>query len=161
MPRSNGCSGTTDRGCTRPSAISAQLSSSSKKSLNSPSQPDRDGSTQPDESAKPVRLSATRSEGKVNLTSEVSLLVKVFDRKGNVISQDARLQKLEFPSVPGQSGPRATTTALPISIPSAIPAARIRFALRVDSTGKIGTNNYFLADPQTLEDTSIGLTRKP
>jgi hypothetical protein len=96
-----------------------------------------------------------------NLTSEVSLLVKVFDRKGNVISKDARLQKLEFPSVPGQSGPKATTTALPISIPSAITAARIRFALRVDSTGKIGTNNFFLADPKTLEDPSIGLKRKP
>lgn len=46
MPRWSGCSGTTDRECTPPSNISAQLSSSSKRTLgNTPSQHDREGST--------------------------------------------------------------------------------------------------------------------
>ncbi len=46
MPRSTGCSGTTDRGCTRRSTISAQLSSSRKQTpKQSSSQPDRDDVT--------------------------------------------------------------------------------------------------------------------
>src|SRR5271170_5226951 len=46
MSPSTGCSGTTDQGCTPPSAISAQLSLNSKRTLeNSPSEPDREGPT--------------------------------------------------------------------------------------------------------------------
>jgi hypothetical protein len=35
---------------------------------------------------------------------------------------------------------------LPVTVPTATPAARIRFVLRSDSTGKVGADNVFLVD---------------
>ena len=91
------------------------------------------------------------------VTTELSLLVESFDRKGKLLSTQARIENLAVPADASNAKPARMTTNLPITISTAPPAARIRFAIRVEPSGKIGTNNFFFVDPKTLQDSSIGL----
>jgi hypothetical protein len=46
---------------------------------------------------------------------------------------------------------------LPVTIATVAPAARVRFVVRADANGKLGAENFFLVDKNTITDPATGL----
>jgi hypothetical protein len=91
------------------------------------------------------------------LSADVTTLVESFDRKGKLLDRSAKITTLEVEAAPGQMLPSKPVIALTETVSTKPPAARLRFVVRVNGTGKIGAQNYFLVDPKTLSDPNTGL----
>jgi VWFA-related protein len=91
-----------------------------------------------------------------HLTANITLYVESFDRKGKLLQRTAKVLTLQR----GEAQTLDGGIPLSTSISTAAPAARIRFILRLESNGKIGTNNFYLTDPATFADPATGLHEK-
>jgi VWFA-related protein len=85
-----------------------------------------------------------KPDGSEKPSSELTVLVESFDRKGKLLQQNAHLFTVHLlPGVAtGPSDPRSIK--VPVVIPTSTPAARIRFIVRANGNGKIGAENFFL-----------------
>ena len=89
------------------------------------------------------------------LIGDVTLITLSYDRFGKIVARNGRVVSLHLaPMPPGQVENR--TVQLATVLPQ-IPAARMRFVVRANTNGKIGTDNLFLVDPGTLKDPVTGL----
>jgi len=91
------------------------------------------------------------------LESEVTVFIESFDRKGKLLDRKAYLANLHVPATAGQTAPSLPTVSIRQNIPTKAPAARLRFVVRLNANGKIGTENFFLVDQRTLADPATGL----
>jgi len=90
------------------------------------------------------------------LTAEVALLAESFDRKGKSLKHVAKVLTAESPAQ-SSSGSQPAGLTLHITIPTQSPAARLRFVVRMNRSGKLGADNFFLVDKKNLNDPSTGL----
>jgi VWFA-related protein len=86
------------------------------------------------------------------LSAEIALLAESFDKKGKSLNHKAKVLTAE-----STSGSQATGLTLHITIPTQSPAARLRFVVRMNHSGKLGTDNFFLVDKKNFNDPSTGL----
>jgi VWFA-related protein len=97
-------------------------------------------------------------QGKVS--ADITVLVESFDRKGKLLSRIANSYNQEIAANAAGTAPAAGSINLPAIIPTAAPAARIRFVVRSNANGKLGADNFFLVDRKTLADPTTGTTTK-
>ncbi len=95
-----------------------------------------------------------RSDSPRERSSDIALLVESFDRKGKMLNRVADILTVHLP--PADAASASDIVNMITSIPTALPAARLRFVVR-SSNGKLGATNIFLVDPKTLSDPAIGL----
>lgn len=96
------------------------------------------------------------AEADGRLTGEIDLIVVSFDRAGKVLDRSGKVIALHFPvSPPGRVESRTVTLA--VDSGAAANPARVRFVVRSHTNGRIGTENYFLVDRDSLKDPSAGL----
>ncbi|SNT32762.1 VWFA-related domain-containing protein [Granulicella rosea] len=98
---------------------------------------------------------AWKTDDAGKLTANIVLFVESFDRKGKLLQRTADTFHLNRPD-----GANDKEIRLSASIPTATPAARLRFVLRVEADGRMGANNFYLVDPATLDDPATGMNRK-
>lgn len=91
--------------------------------------------------------------------SNLLLVVESFDHKGKLLHNDGRVFGLVLPPQKEAAADTRTVT-LPLTVSTAPPAARLRVIVRANDTGKIGADNFFLVDRETLKDPSTGLIPK-
>jgi VWFA-related protein len=92
------------------------------------------------------------------LSAEIALLAESFDKKGKPLNHQAKVLTVE-----STSGSLTAELTLHITLPTQSPAARLRFVVRMDRSGKLGADNFFLVNKKSLNDPSTGLnptTRK-
>jgi len=102
--------------------------------------------------AEPLALEET--DGK--LTGQIDLIVLSFDRFGKALSKSGRVISLHLPALPAGTSENRKVT-INATVENTGTAARIRFVMRAHLTGRIGAENYFLADRNLLKDPSTGL----
>ena len=87
--------------------------------------------------------------------ADFMVFVESFDQKGKMLDRTAYTATESV-----ASNGAAPTKYLSISthIETAPPAARLRFVLRLNNTGKLGAANYYLVDPSTITDPRGGRT---
>jgi hypothetical protein len=90
-------------------------------------------------------------------SSELSVLVASFDKKGKVMKQSANIIKFDLPAVPAGATTDDSWVNVPETVSTAAPAARLRFVVRCNTNGKVGAENVFLVDRKTLSDPATGL----
>jgi VWFA-related protein len=92
--------------------------------------------------------------------ADLTVLVMSFDRSGKVLSSDAKLFTVKRP----QDAASGTRTPPAVNLSETVgtqpPAARLRFVVRVNGTGRIAAENFFLVDPGTLSRSSTGIDPK-
>jgi hypothetical protein len=89
------------------------------------------------------------------LTASVALLVESFDRKGKNLTHKMLIEKIGMreSAVPlVAAGPMVVLDA---TVPTGFPTARIRFVVRINRSGKLGADNFYLVDKKTLNDPSV------
>ena len=91
------------------------------------------------------------------LSAAISVLVESFDKKGKLLNRKGNINTVGLPASTTPLMPVAPTLAMPVTLPTGPPAARLRFVVRVNTSGKIGAVNLFLVDPKTLADPGTGL----
>jgi VWFA-related protein len=84
---------------------------------------------------------------------EVAIFVESFDRKDKLVNRAAHSLNLER----HDSANVDAAVEITATIPTQPPAARLRFVLRVGSSGKIGADNFYLVDRSNFADPSSGL----
>lgn len=89
--------------------------------------------------------------------SELTVFSASFDRKGKPLSRRAQLMTVQLPTLPAGVTRDDRMVNVPLTIPTASPAARLRFVVRSNANGKIGAENVFLVDRKTLSDPATGL----
>ncbi len=90
------------------------------------------------------------------MTGKVTVIAVSYDRAGKLLNQSGAVLSLQLAPLP--SG-KEDSRSIPVtaSLDTTPPAARIRFVVRSDANGKIGTGNLFLVDRETLKDPVTGL----
>jgi len=90
------------------------------------------------------------------LIGDTDLIVVSFDRKGKRLSSSGKVISLHLPPLPPDKieDRKVTVTAAIEDVGS---PARIRFVVRSHSSGRIGAENYFIADRNSRRDPSTGL----
>jgi VWFA-related protein len=91
-------------------------------------------------------------------SSEFTYLVEGFDKKGKLLSHSAQELAVHLPTLPENTAEKRNM-AFTVTVATASPVARVRFVVRSDGNGKIGTENYYLIAPTKLSDPATG--RKP
>jgi len=90
------------------------------------------------------------------LIGEVSLIVLSFDRTGKLLNRTGQVISLHLaPLRPGETESREVQVAT--SLDTRSPAARVRFIVLGNTNGRIGADNFFLVDRNTLKDSATGL----
>jgi VWFA-related protein len=90
-------------------------------------------------------------------SSELSVLVASFDKKGKMMKQSADIIRFDLPAVPAGATTDDSWVNVAETISTAAPAARLRFVVRCNTNGKVGAENVFLVDRKTLSDPATGL----
>jgi VWFA-related protein len=90
------------------------------------------------------------ASGPQRVTASVAMLVESFDRKGKNLFHKVVIEEVGLPVNAGSLNPAVPTVMLTGVVPTVAPAARIRFVVRVNRTGKLGADNFFLVDRKTL-----------
>lgn len=90
-------------------------------------------------------------------SSELSVLVASFDKKGKVVKESANIIKFDLPAVPAGATTDDRWVNVPETISTAAPVARLRFVVRCNTNGKVGAENIFLVDKKKLSDPATGL----
>lgn len=91
-----------------------------------------------------------QTDGANKLSANVTLLVESFDKKGKLLDRQGESTTVEVPRDPDAATPGTPWVTLLAKIPTKPPAARIRFVVRLDDSGKLGSSNFLLVDPATL-----------
>ncbi|MDR3745873.1 MAG: VWA domain-containing protein [Acidobacteriaceae bacterium] len=90
------------------------------------------------------------------MIGNVSLIVLSFDRTGKLLNRSGQVISLHLARL--QSGEtESRTVQIATSLDTRSPAARVRFIVLGDSNGKVGADNFFLVDRNTLKDSATGL----
>jgi len=90
------------------------------------------------------------ASGGARETSEITLLVSSYDKKGKLLHRDGRvIGFMRQPLLNNQIENR--TLHVQATIPTVSPASRARVVVRSNGNGKIGTGNYFLSDQNPTE----------
>jgi hypothetical protein len=90
------------------------------------------------------------------LRGDVTLIALTFDRAGKVLTKDGRVISLHLAALePGHAEDRSIHLTTPLN--TQLPMARVRIVIRSNSNGKIGGENLFLIDRNTLKDRETGL----
>lgn len=90
------------------------------------------------------------------LIGEVTLIVLSFDRTGKLLNRTGQVISLHLaPLRPGETESRKVQVAT--SLDTRSPAARVRFIVLGNTNGRIGADNFFLVDRNTLKDSATGL----
>jgi len=89
--------------------------------------------------------------------SELTVFGSSFDKKGNTLTRRAQLMTVQLPPLAEGITTDDRSVTVPLDLPTAPPAARLRFVVRSNSNGKIGADNLFLVDRKTLSDPATGL----
>jgi len=89
--------------------------------------------------------------------SELTVFAGSFDKKGNSLSRKAQLMTVQLPPLADGITTDDRSVSVPLNLPTAPPAARLRFVVRSNGNGKIGADNLFLVDRKTLSDPATGL----
>jgi len=76
--------------------------------------------------------------------AHVTLLAESFDKKNNVLSHEVKIVTAQAPAPSGEDSSTSTGLTLHINISTPPSAARLRFVVRMNHSGKLGTNNLFL-----------------
>ena len=90
-------------------------------------------------------------------TTHIALLAESFDKHGKMLQREAKIVSAQAPAQSAGGSAQSAGLKLHISIPTKSPAARLRLVVRMNSTGKLGADNFFLVDRKTLNDPSVGL----
>jgi len=89
------------------------------------------------------------ASGGARETSEITLLVSSYDKKGKLLHRDGHV--IGFTRQPLLNNQMENRTLhVQATIPTVSPASRVRVVVRSNGTGKIGTSNYFLSDQNPL-----------
>ncbi len=90
------------------------------------------------------------------LIGEVSLIVLSFDETGKLLNRTGKVISLHLARLqPGETEARKVQIAT--SLDTNTPAARVRFIVLGNTNGRIGADNFFLVDRNTLKDPATGL----
>jgi hypothetical protein len=92
-------------------------------------------------------------------STELALVADSFDRKGKLLQSSAHVSTFKLEMADGL--PKKPMLDVLETISTKEPVARIRFAIRQNATGKIGTQNVFLIDKNLLKDPETGLKSRP
>jgi VWFA-related protein len=95
-----------------------------------------------------VRVGPAPNQAKTMV--EITLLAQTFDKKGKRLDQKGRLLTIAVPPIVDPSKPDERMLELKISLPTGPPAARVRFVLRDNLSGKVGADNFFLVDKKLI-----------
>jgi VWFA-related protein len=88
--------------------------------------------------------------------TDLVLAVESFDRKGKMLAHSARTVHVTMKAA-AANGPDAVQVGLAVNLPTAPPAARVRFVVRSTENGKVGADNVFLIDRKLISDSVTGL----
>jgi VWFA-related protein len=89
-------------------------------------------------------------------SAEITVVTLSYDRKGKMLDHSARLMTVRMNSRPPADGPDRRSVAIPVTISTKAPAARLRFIVRTNANGKLGAENYFLVDRKMIADPASG-----
>jgi VWFA-related protein len=90
------------------------------------------------------------------LRGDVTLIALSFDRAGKILTKDGRVISLHLAALEaGHAEDRSIHLTTPLN--AQLPVARVRIVIRSNSNGKIGAENLFLTDRNTLKDRETGL----
>jgi VWFA-related protein len=90
------------------------------------------------------------------MIGEISLIVLSFDRNGKLLNRSGQVISLHLARLqPGETESRNVQVAT--SLDTRSPAARVRFIVLGNANGKIGADNFFLVDRNTLKDSATGV----
>ncbi len=89
--------------------------------------------------------------------SELTVFGASFDKKGKTLSRKAKLVTVQLPLLPAGVALDNRPVSVPVTLPTAPPAARLRIVVRSNANGKIAAQNIFLVDRKTLSDPATGL----
>jgi VWFA-related protein len=86
---------------------------------------------------------------------KLTLVAQTFDRNGKGLQRIARLVTATVPTETG-----AWKIELPVKLSTLSPAARVRFIVRDNATGKLAADNYFLVDDKTNKQSVVGTQKR-
>ena len=90
------------------------------------------------------------------LVGDVTLIALGFDKTGKVLTKDGRVVSLHLAAL--QEGhPEDRSIRLTTPLNTQLPIARVRIVIRSNVNGKIGAENLFLTDRNSLKDRDTGL----
>jgi VWFA-related protein len=90
------------------------------------------------------------------MIGDISLIVLSYDRTGKVLNTSGKVYSLRLAALqPGEVESRKVQIST--SLDTQAPAARMRFVIQVNTSGKIGADNFFLVDRNTLKDPATGI----
>jgi hypothetical protein len=90
------------------------------------------------------------------MSGRVSLIALSYDKNGKLLNSAGRVVSLHLAHLqPGEAESRKVE--LSTSLDTRTPAARVRFIVLGNANGRIGADNYFLVDRNSLRDPSTGL----
>jgi len=102
--------------------------------------------------AAPLGLSDDGSK----MSGRVSLIVLSYDKTGKLLNHTGRVISLHLATLqPGETESRKVE--LSTSLDTHAPAARVRFIVLGNANGRVGADNVFLVDRNTLKDAATGL----
>lgn len=88
--------------------------------------------------------------------AELTLLTLSYDQVGKLLDRKGRVISLHLPTLgTGENEKRKIEIGTTVDTQS--PAARIRFVIRANQNGRVGADNYFLTDRNTLKDPATGV----
>jgi VWFA-related protein len=90
------------------------------------------------------------------MSGRVSLIALSYDKTGKLLNRTGKVVSLHLAQLqPGESESRKVEIST--SLDTRAPAARVRFIVLGNGNGKIGADNFFLVDRNTLKDPATGL----
>jgi VWFA-related protein len=90
------------------------------------------------------------------MSGRVSLIALSYDRNGKLLNKTGKVVSLHLAHLqPGETESRKVEVST--SLDAHAPAARVRFIVLGNANGRIGADNFFLVDRNTLKDPVTGL----
>jgi VWFA-related protein len=79
-------------------------------------------------------------------TADLAVLVESFDKKGHRLKHTAKMITAKSSDEASDNAANASGFTIRVALDTASPATRLRFVVRMNRTGKIGADNFFLVD---------------
>jgi len=92
-----------------------------------------------------------------HLHTDLLVLIESFDRKGKMLQRDAKVYNLDLAPDSNGNPPAPHDIGTSATISTAPPATRLRLVVRIGKNGKLGAQNFYLVDKQTITDPATGL----
>lgn len=95
-----------------------------------------------------------RSAGPHLFAADITVLVESFDKQDKLLNQTSQVHAMKLPSKSEGTALESNAVKMMASISTQAPAARLRFVVLVNGTGKLGVVNFSLVDKKTLNDST-------